>query len=180
MHNFHFKTLFLKESLYIPAFAITAEFKINETIDDMNENLGGALTALGYDDDDAIDFDFSFSKMIKDVFYYPLVINANIRLTRGQYLGLLGFSSNYTTNYECSAALMLRPVFGIGAEFRQQNDEYDPMPLDGFTMQQEAFWDVFLTWLPNEHFSVAIAFCRFGNVVNKEINFFVLNVKHDF
>jgi len=180
MHNLHFKVLLLKESLYIPAFAITAEFKYNETIADMNDNLDEALESVGYADHKAIDFDFSFSKIIKDVVYYPLVINTTLRLTRGHYLGLLGFSSNYTANFEFSSALMLRPNFGIGAEIRQQNDEFDPLPFENFTMKEEAFWDVFLTWLPNKHFSVAIALCRYGNVVNKDIDFFVFNAKYDF
>ncbi len=180
MHNFHFKTLLLKESLYVPAFAITTEFKYNETIADMNDNLGGALETVGYDDNKGVDFDFSFSKTIKDVVCYPLVINANIRLTRGHYLGLLGFSDDYSANFEYSSALILRPSFAIGAEIRQQNDEFDPLPFKKFTMKEEAFWDINLTWLPNKHFSAAIALCRYGNIVNKDIDFFVFNAKYDF
>ncbi len=180
MHDIHLKTLFIKENTYVPAFAITVEFKYNTTIADQNRNIGHGLTKVGYDGDYGWDFDFSFSKTITEAFYYPIVINATLRLTRGHYLGLLGFSKDYTANGELSVACLPFSNLGGGIEVRQQNDEFKPLPMQGFTMHEDTFWDIFVMWLPNEKLSVTGAYTRYGNTVNKDINFFVLNLKYDF
>jgi len=180
MSNIHLKALLLEEKKYFPAFAFTAELKLNHTIDTMNNNIGQALSTVGYDDDKGIDLDFSFSKTIKELFYFPCMINANLRLTRGHYLGFLGFSSDYTANGELSICFMPNSKVGLGGEVRQQNDDFDPLPLSGYTMKEDAFWDVFVAFFPTQRFSLALAFCRFGNIVNKDINFFVCNLKYDF
>jgi Protein of unknown function (DUF3034) len=138
------------------------------------------LDTVGYDDDTGVDFDFSISKCIKDFFFWPCIINANLRFTRGHYLGFLGFSSEYTANGELSVCFMPNPKFAFGAEIREQNDEFDPLPMKGYSMAEEAFWDLFITFFPNKQFSIALAFCSYGNVVNKDINFFVCNLKYDF
>lgn len=184
MHDFHFKTLILNEKKYIPAFAITLEYKLNETIEDINKNLNGALDSLGYYGNDGIDFDFSISKKVDRIFYFPAIINANMRLTKGHYLGLLGFGKDYHANGEFSIAFLpfpkRAPNWGFGVEVRQQNDSFDHIPgLPGFTMKENAFWDVFIAgfW---KRVSFAIAFCRFGNVVNTETDLFVFNFKYDF
>jgi len=180
MSDIHLKAVVMEEKKYLPAFAITSEFKLNDTIGTMNRNIGNALDTVGYAGDRGIDFDFSFSKQIKDLFYFPCIINANLRLTRGHYLGFLGFSSDYTANGELSMLIMPHPKIGLGAEVRQQNDDFDPLPLDGYTMEEDTFWDVFLTIFPTRRFSLALAFCRYGEVVNKDVNFFVCNLKYDF
>ena len=180
MSNIHFKTLFIRESKYIPAFAITCEFKINHTIQTMNDNIDKGLDPVGYDDDMGVDFDFSFSKTLKDFFYFPCIINANLRLTRGYYLGLLGFGSNYTANGELSLAFLIHPKVALGVEARQQNHEMKALPLKGYSMEEDTFWDTFVTFFPNRKFSIAVAFCKFGNIVNKDVNFFVCNLKYDF
>ena len=180
MSNFHFKALLFEEKKYFPAFAATAELKLNHTIDRMNQNIGNALDTVGYDDDTGIDFDISISKTIPDLFFWPCIINANLRFTKGHYLGFLGFSSEYTANGEFSACFMPCPKFAFGAEIREQNDEFDPLPMHGYSMVEEAFWDFFVTFFPNKQFSIALAFCSYGNVVNKDINFFVCNLKYDF
>lgn len=61
MHNLHFKTVLAHETAKRPAFAITAELKYNETIDEQNKNIGHALDALGLDDNLGIDINFSVS-----------------------------------------------------------------------------------------------------------------------
>lgn len=180
LHNFHFKTLISNETQYLPAFAVTAEFKYNEAIDDMNENIGKALDTVGYKDDFGIDLDFSISKTNTDLLGFPVVFHANARLTKGHYLGLLGFSDDYTLNGEASIAFLPLPYFGFGAEVRQQNDQFAALPFNGFSMDEDAFWDVFVTWLPNKNLSMAAAFTSFGNVVDKDINYFVFNIKYDF
>jgi hypothetical protein len=75
---------------------------------------------------------------------------------------------------------MPTPKFGFGGEIRQQNDSFGPLPLNGYSMEEKAFWDFFITFFPTRQFSIALAFCNFGNIVNEDINFFVCNLKYDF
>ncbi len=180
MHDFHFKTVLLHETTYLPAFAITLEYKLNETIEDIDKKLKGAMDGLGYYGNDGIDFDFSISKRIPKFVIFPLIINANMRLTKGHYLGLLGFGKDYHINGELSGAFQVTRNWAFGCEVRQQNDSFDHIPgLPGFTMRENAFWDCFIAgfW---RHISFAVAFCRFGNVVNTETDLFVFNFKYDF
>jgi len=179
MHNLHFKTVLAHETDKLPAFAITAEFKYNETIDEQNKNVGHALDAIGFDDNIGVDLDFSVSNTNTSLLGYPIVFNGNIRLTKGHYLGLLGFSKDYTANAEASIALIPTQTFGYGFEIRQQNDELKPVTAD-LDMKEDAFWDVFVTWMPNKKLSFAAAYTRFGNIVNKDVDFFVFNAKYDF
>ena len=113
LHNFHFKSLVWKESDHIPAFSVTAEFKYNETIDTMNENIGKALDTVGYKDDFGVDIDLSISKTNTGLLGFPIVFHGNLRLTRGHYVGLLGFSDDYTLNAEASMAFIPHPNFGF-------------------------------------------------------------------
>ncbi|HIG78962.1 MAG TPA: DUF3034 family protein [Cycloclasticus sp.] len=179
MHNVHFKTVLAHETDKLPAFAFTAEFKYNETIDEQNRNINHALNDLGFDDNVGIDLDFSVSNTNTSMLGYPVVFHGNIRLTKGHYLGLLGFSDNYTANAEASIAIIPTQTFGYGFEIRQQNDKFKAISSD-LDMKEDAFWDVFVTWMPNKKLSFAAAFTRFGNIVDKDVDFFVFNAKYDF
>jgi hypothetical protein len=75
---------------------------------------------------------------------------------------------------------MPTPKFVAGAEVRQQNDEFEPLPLKNFLMEEDTFWDVFIGILPNEKLSMAFAFCRHGFMADQDVNFFVFNIKYDF
>jgi hypothetical protein len=146
----------------------------------MNHNIKNSLDNVGYDKDYGIDFDLSFSKTINKLFYFPCIIHTNIRLTQAHYLAFLGFSNNYTANGELSISFLPHPKIGFGFEYRQQNDEFDKLPLNDYSMEEDAFWDINLAVFPNDKLSMAFALCRYGNVVNQNIDFFVFNIKYDF
>jgi len=92
----------------------------------------------------------------------------------------LGFSSAYTLNKELSLEFQPHPKFAFGYEFREQNDSFRPLPLKDCSMNENTFWDINIAFFPNDEFSLAVAFTRFGNIVNRDINFFVCNLKYDF
>jgi len=179
---FHLKTLILNENEYIPAFAVTAEFKFNETIDDINDNIGNVLDIAGYDDDYGTDFDFTFSKTITNLIKYPVLVHANLRLTRGAQHGLFGFSDDYTANIEIYGGVCIMPNLIIGGEYRQKPDEYSSLAsaLPGFTLEEDDAWNIHIGYLPTEDLSIAIAYLSFGNAANKERNYGVVNLKYDF
>lgn len=182
MNVFHLKTVVINEGEYNPAFAVTTEFKFNETIDDINNNIGNALDIAGYDDDFGIDFDFTFSKTITSLVKYPVLVHANLRLTRGAQHGLFGFSDDYTANVEIYGGVCIRPNFIIGGEYRQKPDEYSSLAyaLPGFTLEEDDAWNIHIGYLPTENLTIAIAYLSFGNAANKERNYGVVNLKYDF
>lgn len=182
MDIFHLKTLVLKEKKFLPAFAVTAEFKFNETIDDINDNLSRVLDTIGYDDDWGVDWDLSFSKIIITPVKAAVVIHSNIRFTRGAQFGLLGFSDDYEPNLELFVGLCVRPDLVFGYEFRQKPNEYGSLSyaLPGFTFTEDDMWDVNIAYFPGKKFSLAMAYCAFGNAVNKNVDYWVFNVKFDF
>ena len=182
MDVFHIKTMILKEKKISPAFAVTAEFKFNKTIDNINDNIGQALNTIGYDDDFGVDFDFSFSKIIPDLILFPIFVHLNIRLTKAAQVGFFGFSSNYTVNPEISAGISVRRDMAVGFEYRVKPDEYGSLAyaLPGFTLNEDDMWDVSFTYLPTERLSFSIAYCGFGTAANKDINYCVLNAKYVF
>ncbi len=180
MDIFHLKTLILKEKEFLPAFAVTAEFKFNETIDDINNNLAQVLNTIGYDDDFGVDFDFSFSKIIPNLIICPIFVHFNIRLTRAAQAGFFGFSSDYTANPEISAGVLVRPDMAVGFEYRVKPDEYGSLALPGFTCKEDDMWDINFTYFPIERLSLSVAYCGFGNAANKDIDYAVFNAKFDF
>jgi len=38
-------------------------------------------------------------------------------------------------------------------------------------MKEDAFWDIFISWMPNKKLSFAAAYTRFGNIVDKDVDF---------
>jgi len=182
MHVFHIKALLFKESKLFPAFAIGAEFKFNDTIDDINKNLGGALSTIGYDTDHGVDFDISISKTIPKFVPYPLMIHSNIRFTKAVQTGLLGFSDDYKPNFEIGFDIIPQPNFMLGFEYRMKPDEYSSMAsvLKDFTFKEDDLWDIHFGYLFDKHLSLALAFASYGNVANQDVNYFVANIKYDF
>ncbi|MDO8784971.1 MAG: DUF3034 family protein, partial [Syntrophales bacterium] len=159
-HDFHIKFLLMKEDKYIPAFALTTEFKFNDTIESINNNLGKPLDGIGYDDNFGTDFDFSFSKTFMNLIKFPVQTHFNLRLTKGAHTGFLGFSEDYTINPEIALGVMVHPDIIIGFEYRQKPDEYKSMAtsLSGFTFKEDDFWDIFFSWMPSKRLSLSVAF----------------------
>ena len=84
-----------------------------------------------------------------------------LRATRANEIGLLGFGRADDNGYdlvgEVSAAMFFNPEVALGAEYRQKPD--------GLPGLGESDWrDVFVAWVPNRRFSLAVAWVDLGTI----------------
>jgi hypothetical protein len=89
------------------------------------------------------------------------LVNATLRATRANQLGILGFggdrSDSRSVVAEMSAAMFVSDSVVVGAEYRQKPDK-----LGAF--EEEDFSDLFVAWFPVKNFSVTAAFVDLGNI----------------
>ncbi|KUM41490.1 DUF3034 family protein [Pseudomonas sp. EpS/L25] len=94
-------------------------------------------------------------------FGYNLLLNAGVRYSRANEMGLLGFGGDRNDSRqwlkEGSAAVFFNPRWAVGTEYRQK-----PQNLS-FT--HESDWvDAFVGYFPNKHLSLVLAYAWLGEV----------------
>lgn len=91
---------------------------------------------------------------------YNLIWNVNARFTKANQLGLLGFGSKAKDNYnlmlEGSIGVLFNRHLAMGLEYRQKPDNLGIGETD---------WkDIFITYIPNKHFNITIAWAELGSI----------------
>ncbi len=93
-----------------------------------------------------------------------LLLNATLRATKANQLGLLGFGGDLNDRYrleaEGSAAVLLSDSLALGVEYRQK-----PNNLSAF--RENDFWDVFAAWYPRKQISLTVGYANLGNIADK-------------
>lgn len=119
-------------------------------------------TALGARRNDDVEAYFSVTRLfLAGPFDRNWLLNGTLRATRANETGLLGFGrvgdDAYDLVGEVSAAMFFSPEFALGAEYRQKPD--------GLPGLGESDWrDVFVAWVPNRNFSLALAWVDLGTI----------------
>jgi hypothetical protein len=126
-------------------------------------NLDGPVAhAVGARHDSGTDLTVSATKLF---LAQSLLIDATIRLTRANQLGLLGFggdrSDDRSLQFEGSLAYMLSRRLVIGAEYRTKPDNL------GFAREDDA-GDVFAAYAVNRHLTVTAAYVDLGSIATFE------------
>lgn len=90
-----------------------------------------------------------------------LLLNATVRATKANQIGLLGFGgandNSYQYMFESSAAILLRPDLAVGIEFRQKPNN--------LAFADEEHWrDIFVGWFINQNFSVVGGYVDLGSI----------------
>jgi hypothetical protein len=138
----------------LPQMAAGLQYKHSDS-----DVLAGALGARRNDDVDAY---FRVTRLfLAGPFDRNWLLNGSLRATRANETGLLGFGGVDDNGYdlvgEFSAAMFFNPEVALGAEYRQK-----PEGLPGLG---ESDWrDVFVAWVPNRRFSLAIAWVDLGTI----------------
>lgn len=96
---------------------------------------------------------------------YNAVTSLNLRRTKANQLGLLGFGGDQEDNaewlLEASAAVLLNAHWALGMEYRQKPDN--------LSFAKEEDWrDLFLAYLPNRQLSLTMAWVQLGDVAGQE------------
>lgn len=91
---------------------------------------------------------------------YNLLLNATLRSTEANQLGILGFGGDRggrATVGEVSAAVLIDASLAFGVEYRQKPDHLS-------FAREDAFSDFFIAWFPNKHVSLVAAYADLGSV----------------
>ena len=121
--------------------------------------------ALGASKANGTDFYVSATKLYLAGFAgRNLLLNATLRATKANQLGLLGFGGDkrnrYQAQFETSAAVFLTDSFAVGAEYRFKPDNLSVFPEDNYS-------DFFAAWFFSKHASATLAYARLGQIADK-------------
>lgn len=188
LYNFSLRGLAIKENAddheWMPAITVGADFKVNEGIREINRKLGGALSGIGYDKENSVDFTLTATKTLPTAFFgKPLILTAGLRESEGAQLGLLGFSNTYQASFEGSVAILPFDKWLFAYEFRQHQSPYDNIIInDNVVVGDENNWHAFdAAYIVNKHTTVVGGVGIFGNLVDsKSDSAWWLQLKYEF
>jgi hypothetical protein len=143
---------------FLPQIAAGLQFKQNLDFDRVPRALG-AKSAHG------VDYYVAATKLIFGaVGGRNLLLNATVRATKANQLGLLGFGGDirdsYSPHFETSMGVFINDRLLVGAEYRHKPDNLG-------VFREDSYKDVFLTYLPNKYFALTGAYAKLGNVADK-------------
>lgn len=141
---------------WLPQIAAGAMFKRNNGIGGL-----GAVTSvkqLGAASDSGIDYYVSATKLF---LAQSLLVNATVRMTKANQMGLLGFGGDKNDRYqpmgEFSAAYLINRKLAIGAEYRMK-------PRNLSADNEKDYYDAFVAWFPTKNVSVTLAYVALGDI----------------
>lgn len=147
-----------EQDVWVPQVAVGIMYKKNKGIRGL-EALGVTnVKQLGAKDDSGYDYYVSATKIYLE---HSLLLNATLRATRANQMGLLGFGGdrNDSTRLmpEFSAAYLINRQLALGAEYRRK-------PHNLGVDDEKAYYDAFLAWFPTKNLSVTAAYANLGDI----------------
>jgi hypothetical protein len=190
LHNFNARFMAVKEGtelagMALPAITAGVHAKHNEGIATINQKLNGALTSIGYDRADGVDFTLTMTKNFAELVGRPLFVTAGLRASEGAQLGFLGFGDTYYTTFEGSVVFLPWDRIVIGYEFRQKHDPYGTIASDRpgeFLIGDENNWHAIdAAYILNKHTTFCAGWGNLGNLCNTQANgSWWLQLKYEF
>jgi hypothetical protein len=193
LYNFNVRGLLVKENAddnqWVPAITFGADLKYNADIANINSELGGALSQIGYSHDTSVDFTLTGTKTFGKAFFgRPLILTAGLRESQGANLGFLGFSDKYTPSFEGSVAILPFDKLLLAYEFRQKTSPYGTIGPGGTInvpnelIGGENNWHGFdIGYIADKHTTIVGGFGIFGNLANTNANdAWWLQLKYEF
>ena len=128
-----------------------------------NNGIGGLgavnnVKALGARDDSGIDYYLAATKLFLD---QSLLLNATVRATKANQMGILGFGGDkgdrYQAMLEASAAYLLNRKWVVGAEYRMK-------PRNLASDNEKDYYDAFVAWFPSKNLSLTLAYVSLGDI----------------
>jgi hypothetical protein len=141
---------------WMPQIAVGAMFKHNNGIRGL-----GAITStrqLGAQHETGIDYYLAATKVLLD---QSLLLNATLRMTKANQMGLLGFGGDLNDSYqvmpEVSVAYLLNRSWVMGMEYRMK-------PHNLSTDNEKDYADAFIAFFPNKFVSLTLAYVTLGDI----------------
>ena len=183
LHHFNLRAMLLEENSFdlpLPALTAGIHFKYNDAMDDIDRNLGGAFTNIGYDDNFGIDYTLTATKMFpKLAFGRPVILTGGLRLSKAAQLGLLGFGDEYRASFEGSVAYLPIDQLCLAYEYRMKRNPYREIP--GLVEDEDDWHAISASWIINDHLTLTGVLGVVGNVVNaREYSTLGVQLKYEF
>ncbi|UOD32083.1 DUF3034 family protein [Massilia violaceinigra] len=142
----------------MPQIAVGAMYKRNKGVGGLGALGVTRVTQLGAKDDSGTDVYVAATKLLLQ---QSLLLNATVRATRANQMGLLGFGGDKGDSYkamlEVSAAYLIDRQLVAGVEYRRK-------PRNLGVDNEKAYYDVFVAWFPSKHVSVTAAYAVLGDI----------------
>lgn len=142
-----------------PALALGVQHKRSDIA-------SGLRGAIGSGDDSGTDVYLAATKIFP-VGGRKLLLNGTLRYTKANQAGILGFGGQgagnddgYGLRFEGSAGVFASKSVVFGAEYRAKPDNLK-------SFEEDDWWDVFLAWMPDKHWSVVAAYAGLGDIVKE-------------
>ncbi|WP_374709613.1 DUF3034 family protein [Massilia scottii] len=146
------------QDVFLPQIAVGALYKRNKGVGGLGALGVSKVTQLGAKDDRGTDVYLAATKLLLQ---QSLLLNATVRATRANQMGLLGFGGDKGDSYkamlEVSAAYMVDRQMVAGVEYRRK-------PHNLGVDNEKAYYDVFVAWFPSKHVSVTAAYAVLGDI----------------
>lgn len=141
----------------LPLISVGLQYK--RLIDDETAKLVGA------DKTEGMDLYVSTAKAwIDGIAHRTTFANLNLRYSKANELGLLGYGGNDSgrnLHLEAAAGVFLTQSLAVGAEYRQKDNH-----LDAF--DEDDWMDVFVAYFPAKHLALTAAWARLGEIAGSD------------
>jgi hypothetical protein len=169
LHNFNARVQVLKEGEFdqkwLPAVTAGAHYKYNDTINRINNDVGGLLRTQGIKDNQGVDFTLYASKMITFL-PRPVLLELGGRATKASHIGLLGFTDDYNFVFEGNVVVFVTSSLALAAEYRQKPDDFHHV--GELIKPEDDWWTIDAAYVVNNHLTLAVGYGHFGGVLNHE------------
>ena len=167
------------DTAWVPAVTFGVRYKNNTEIEDINDDLLNVPKALGYDDDDGVDFTLVASKTFAGVLPKPFILSLGVRSTEAIHAGYVGFTDDRELVLEANGIFFITDQLVLAGEYRQMPDELHS--LGRLVREQDDWWSLALGYVVNSQLTVTAGFANLGRVLDDDENFCVLGqVKYEF
>ncbi|MFZ6771827.1 DUF3034 family protein [Undibacterium sp. SXout7W] len=143
---------------WMPQIAVGAMIKRNNGIGGLGALGVTNVKQLGAKDDRGVDYYASATKIYLD---QSLLLNATLRLSKANQMGILGFGGDKKDKYEPllegSAAYLINRKLAVGAEYRMK-------PRNLGVDNEKDYYDAFVAWFPSKNVSVTAAYATLGDI----------------
>jgi hypothetical protein len=151
-----------QQDSWLPQLAVGAQYKHHDGIEDAAAvGLPGLVspTQLGAQDDSGTDFYLNATKIFLG---QSFVVNATLRYTKANQLGLLGFGGDREDGYSLKPEAVLAYLFtrklAGGVEYRSK-------PQNLSADREDDAWDAFVAWAPTRNISLVAAYVNLGSIL---------------
>lgn len=142
----------------LPQIAVGVMAKRNKGVDGLGALGVTSVKQLGAKDENGVDVYLAATKLY---LAQSLLVNATVRATKANQMGLLGFGGDKRDQYqgklELSAAYLIHRKLVAGVEYRMK-------PRNLGVDNEKDYYDAFVAWFPTKNVSLTAAYVVLGDI----------------